>query len=593
MKSIASALTVALVAIAFLLVVCSGTAAPFLDDFSTDTLGNYVGTKTYGTGPGGFTVSGGTLNVDGTVGATYDVFHKTANLEVGETVRVVSTSGNPTDLYLSISTTTRGPNTTGEHGIRLHWNSPGTVRARVYNNGTAANTTFGGTVASGTEMTLFIMRNSDTEYTVGYDAGAAGSAALHGITIAGTAGQDLYIGVEEYASNSSFDDLEILDLSSEPFLDDFSADTSGNYIGTRTFGSGTCSFDVSGGTLNVAAGVNSTYDVFHKTAALEIGKTVRVVSKAGNPGNLRLTISTTTRGPNTTGEHGIRLIWNGTFRAQVYNNGSGTDTSFGGTVPAGTELTLFIMRNTDTEYTVGYEAGDDGSAALHGITIAGTSGQGLYIGVEGYNASYSCDDLEILDLSTEPFLDDFNADTSGNYIGTKTYGTGPGGFTVSGGALNVDGTVGATYDVFHKVARLGIGRTVRVVSKMGNPRDLYLSISTTTRGPNTPGEHGLRLNWTGSGTVRARVYDNGLATDTTFGGTVASGTEMTLSITRYTDTSYTVRYNAGVAGSDELGSLSIPGTAGKLLYIGVEEFGSNASFDDLRIYSVGTIFRFM
>ena len=60
-------------------------------------------------------------------------------------------------------------------------------------------------------MTLYITRDTDTEYTVGYDAGGAGSNKLAGISVAGTAGKNLYIGVEEYGSNSSFDNLEIID----------------------------------------------------------------------------------------------------------------------------------------------------------------------------------------------------------------------------------------------------------------------------------------------------------------------------------------------------------------------------------------------
>ena len=151
----------------FLLTVRVSTAAPFLDDFSADTSTNYIGTATYGSG-GGFDVSGGTLNIDSSSYTTYDVFHKTARLEVGETVRVVSQQGNPTDLYLTVSTTTRGPNTPGEHGIRLNW--VGSFRARVYNNGDEANMAFGDAVASGSEVELYISRVTDTEYAVGYFA---------------------------------------------------------------------------------------------------------------------------------------------------------------------------------------------------------------------------------------------------------------------------------------------------------------------------------------------------------------------------------------------------------------------------------------
>ncbi|MBT3191934.1 MAG: sensor histidine kinase, partial [Verrucomicrobia bacterium] len=151
----------------------------------------------------------------------YDVFHKTARLEVGETVRVVSQQGNPPDLYLTVSTTARGPNTPGEHGIRLNW--IGSLRARVYNNGDEANMAFGDAVASGTEVVLYISRVTDTEYAVGYFAGTYGEGELAGISIPGTAGRDLYIGVEDYNSKSSFDNLQVISLADIPVIDSFTA----------------------------------------------------------------------------------------------------------------------------------------------------------------------------------------------------------------------------------------------------------------------------------------------------------------------------------------------------------------------------------
>ena len=68
--------------------------AVFFDDFSTDTSANYTGTQTFGSG-GSFSISGGTLNVGG--GGTYDVFHNTARLAVGETVSVDVIPAGSTD----------------------------------------------------------------------------------------------------------------------------------------------------------------------------------------------------------------------------------------------------------------------------------------------------------------------------------------------------------------------------------------------------------------------------------------------------------------------------------------------------------------
>ena len=110
---------------------------------------------------------------------------------------------------------------------------------------------------------------------------------------------------------------------SAPFVDDFETDTSANYTGTVTFGSGTSSFNVTGGRLNVLNDGNVTYNVFHNTARLAIGETVSVDLISGAQ-DIYLTISTTNRGPNAGSENGIRLQWvNSTMRARIYNDGRG------------------------------------------------------------------------------------------------------------------------------------------------------------------------------------------------------------------------------------------------------------------------------
>ena len=121
------------------------SAAVFLDDFSTDTSANYIYTSTYGADTAKWNVSGGKLNipVKGGSGQTANLFHKTAKLGIGETVSV-DISG-PDDVCLSVSTTTRGANTTGEDGVRLNWKSDGSFRARCYKNGSVTNIDFDAT----------------------------------------------------------------------------------------------------------------------------------------------------------------------------------------------------------------------------------------------------------------------------------------------------------------------------------------------------------------------------------------------------------------------------------------------------------------
>ena len=187
--------------------VTSANAAPFLDDFSSDTSANYTGTQTFGSG-GSFAISGGTLNVG--VGGTYDVFHNTARLAVGETVSVDVAPGGSGDSYLTVSSTDRGPNTGTEDGIRLNVLNASTIRSRIYNNGGATNVEYAGSYNLNLDYTLYITRNSDSNFTVAYDNGS-GVVSLDTYDVAAVGAQELYVGVENFGNETTaFDNLQII-----------------------------------------------------------------------------------------------------------------------------------------------------------------------------------------------------------------------------------------------------------------------------------------------------------------------------------------------------------------------------------------------
>ena len=211
---------VALIAIA---AVCH--AAPFLDDFSSDTSANYTYTDTFNSG-GSFNVSAGTLNLTSAASNTANVFHSTAQLEAGELVRVTVPVGTSYDFYLTVSSTNRAPNIGSEDGIRWNvWNAS-TLRARTHRNGAVTNTTYSGIGGIWTgNLTLLIYRDTNTSYRVGYDVGS-GPIVVDTITIAETAADDgLFVGVEGYYGSGArrFDNLEILSNSTTgPAITSFS-----------------------------------------------------------------------------------------------------------------------------------------------------------------------------------------------------------------------------------------------------------------------------------------------------------------------------------------------------------------------------------
>ena len=190
---------------------------PFVDYFSSDSSADYVYTSTHGTDSATWNVSGGALNlpVTGGSGQTANIFHSTAMFEIGETVSV-DIYGDADD-YLSVSTTTRGANTSGEDGVRLHWKADGTFQAKNYLNGTPTVVTFDSSFDTGvsTSVTLYLTRETDNTFSAAYDSGS-GLTQLNGtggtekqiFTAGDTGNGDLYIGVETWQEGArTFDNL--------------------------------------------------------------------------------------------------------------------------------------------------------------------------------------------------------------------------------------------------------------------------------------------------------------------------------------------------------------------------------------------------
>ena len=188
----------------------AGYAATFLDDFSTDTSANYTGTDTFNSG-GSFTVLDGFLNVTNGTNNTYNVFHNTAQLEAGEFVGVTVPVGTATDFYLTVSTIKRGPNTGTEDGIRYNLDDDG-VRTRTYRDGGVTNSGFTAVTGWTSDLTLYIYRDDNVSYRVGYDSGS-GYTETGSITLTETAATaGLFIGVEGYAPTMTvraFDNLTV------------------------------------------------------------------------------------------------------------------------------------------------------------------------------------------------------------------------------------------------------------------------------------------------------------------------------------------------------------------------------------------------
>jgi len=195
------------------------STAVFVDDFSSDSSADYIGTSTFGTATATFEVSGGTLNspATGGIGETYNVFYDTAIFEIGQTVSV-DISGR-SDAYLSVSTTTRAANTPGEDGIRFNWEIDGTFRARNYTNGSDSTINFDNSfdVNDPGPVTLYLYRASDNVFAAAFDDGSGftwlnttGGTEREDFIVGDTGNGALYVGVETFAfGERNFDNLTL------------------------------------------------------------------------------------------------------------------------------------------------------------------------------------------------------------------------------------------------------------------------------------------------------------------------------------------------------------------------------------------------
>ena len=209
------------------------SAADFLDDFSENTSANYVYTSSYGTDTATWNVSGGTLNmpVTGGGGQTANLFYKTATLAIGKTVSVEVTA--PDDVRLDASTTTRGPNTSGQDGVRFNWKSDGKFKVENYDDNVKTTISFHSSfdIDGPASLTLYLTRETDNTYSAAFDSGSGitqlnttGGTEKQIFTAGDTGNGDMFIGVETFGSGvRNFDNLQVNILAEQPIISNFSA----------------------------------------------------------------------------------------------------------------------------------------------------------------------------------------------------------------------------------------------------------------------------------------------------------------------------------------------------------------------------------
>ena len=220
-----------------------------------------------------------------------------------------------------------------------------------------------------------------------------------------------------------------LSLSSPVFAaslsDDFESDTSTNYTGSDSFGSGG-SFTIDDGdsnALRILTGGNNTYSVVHTTSSLEIGESYSIdfldarTGESGGSGNGAFLMLTTDTGqPNGSSSSGFRLRLDSqaNIRLSTLSVNGPDPTITSSTSPSVAPDTFWIDRTTATDFEFYY--GSAGSrtwittGSLHPDDV---DTETVHVGFQAFGGAtgFSFDNLEIqpTSMDTEPGITSFTA----------------------------------------------------------------------------------------------------------------------------------------------------------------------------------------
>ena len=194
-----------------------------------------------------------------------------------------------------------------------------------------------------------------------------------------------------------------------PLADDFSTDTSANYVGSNAVSCcGSFSIDTSGdGSLIIDPGLTNTYSVMHAGSDLGIGESFRVdVSPVFPPvSGPKSVISTSTSVPNGTSTFGLRLRRDdGGLRIDTFSGGAESTGPWVTDPNPAAPVTFWIDRTSSTDFSFYYsQIGGTtrafvGSSSLLSSEISGP----LHVGVDAYRhlsntpTGFAFDNLQIV-----------------------------------------------------------------------------------------------------------------------------------------------------------------------------------------------------
>jgi hypothetical protein len=561
----------------------------------------FVYTSTYGKDTASWSEYNGNIIINGGNDQTANVFYNSPIFKTGDTISVDITGTK--NSYLTVSTTNRGPNTDGHHGVRFNWEADGSFRALTYKNGSTTQTIkFDSSLSSTTgPTTLYITREADDEFSFAFASEGGTKEQLlsetgkQKFTVSELGSDDLYVGFETYdIGYRSFNNLHSDDMGH--ITNHEIVPVVSSYVYTSTHGEDTASWSEYNGTIKINGGHNQTANVFYNSPIFKTGDTISVDITGTK--NSYLTVSTTNRGPNTDGHHGVRFNWktNGSFKALTYANGEKTNTiEFHSSLSSSTgSVTLHITRESDNTFSFAFDSGGEitelnttGNTEKQIFTISELNSEDLYVGFETFDTGIRLFN-NLRSSHNGPITNHEIVDSS--YVYTSTFGVDTASWSEYNGNIIISGGNNQTANVFYNSPIFKTGDTISV--DITGTKDSYLTLSTTNRNPDIDNHHGVRFNWKPDGSLKALTYINGEKTNTIeFGGSSLTGS-ITLQITREPDNIFSFAFGS-VNGT--ITELTEKLTISELrseddLYVGFETYGTGTrSFNNLRSTNMGHI----
>ena len=189
-------------------------------------------------------------------------------------------------------------------------------------------------------------------------------------------------------------------------FDNFDTDTSANYTGSDSFGTGGA-FSIDAGdsnVLRVATGITNTFSVVNTLSMLDVGESFSIdVPTYGSNDGVFAILSTGLGQPDGTSVFGfrLRLDTESNFRLQTFSSGGNTLVDTGVSNPK-TPMTVWVDRTSSTGFDFFYGPKSSRTFIYSDALAASDVLSALHVGVQAFGNLANSFDFDNLQISVVP-----------------------------------------------------------------------------------------------------------------------------------------------------------------------------------------------